>query len=68
VLDKFIHKGGGGGGDTVEASPTLSDSCFTLAHILVKTLEYSDIFWFLFLLAELLGNDLICLLLGCFAV
>jgi hypothetical protein len=36
VLDKFILKGGGGRGDTVEASPTLSDSCFTLAHILVN--------------------------------
>jgi hypothetical protein len=36
VLDKLILKGGGGGGDTVEASPTLSDSCYTLAHLLVK--------------------------------
>jgi hypothetical protein len=43
VLDKLILKGGGGGGDTVEASPTLSDSCFTLAHLLVKTLASNPI-------------------------
>jgi hypothetical protein len=50
LLDKFILKGGGEGGDTVEAIPTLSDSCFTLAHLLVNTETFAVCcLWLIFL-------------------